>query len=136
MFTTQPAADAQASNRSLLAINSGSSTLKYALFTFAREPQALSRGLLDVPERATAIERLLERIEDQVAAHPLAGVGHRIVHGGPNLRQPQLATPEIVETLRQLVRFAPNHLPDSIALIEDLRRLRRDAPQQLQVALA
>jgi acetate kinase len=129
MLTTTPPTDTPGSSSSLLAINSGSSTIKYALFTFAREPQALCRGLLDVPQRATAIEQLLDRIADQVAAHPLAGVGHRIVHGGPTLRQPQIVTTQILETLGGLVRFAPNHLPDAIALIESMRRLRRDTPQ-------
>lgn len=115
--------------RSVLAINSGSSSIKFALFTLAPDPRALCRGTLDEPDRATAIEQLIQRIAEYVDRYPLAGVGHRVVHGGPTLRDPQLVSDDLLETLRQLVRFAPNHLPDEIRLIEAMRRLHPHLPQ-------
>jgi acetate kinase len=115
--------------RSLLAVNGGSSSIKFALFTLAPQPRALRRGTLDEPERATALEQLLERVAEDVERYPLAAVGHRVVHGGTALRDPQVVTGELLETLRQLVRFAPNHLPDEIHLIEAVQRLRPDTPQ-------
>jgi acetate kinase len=120
---------ASGANRSVLAVNSGSSSIKWALFTLGPQPTALSRGALDKPERAAAIEQLIERIAGDIARYPLAGVGHRVVHGGPSLRDPQLVTGDLLTTLGQLVRFAPNHLPDEIQLIEGVRRLRPDMPQ-------
>src|SRR4051812_23793330 len=117
-----------AGNRSVLAINSGSSSLKFALFTFAPEPEALCRGTIDAPARATAAEQLLERVAGDITSRPLAAVGHRVVHGGPALHEPAVVTGELIETLRGPVRFAPNHLPDEIALIEALQRLRHDTP--------
>jgi acetate kinase len=72
---------------------------------------------------------LTQRVSDYVDKNPLAGIGHRVVHGGPALREPQIVTDALLETLRQLVRFAPNHLPDEIHLIEAARRLRPDPPQ-------
>src|SRR5205085_1749471 len=49
--------------------------------------------------------------------------------GGPALRDPQVVTGDLIDALRQLVPFAPNHLPDEIALIEAVRRLRPGTPQ-------
>jgi acetate kinase len=113
----------------VLAINSGSSSIKFGLFTLAPEPSALCRGTIDEGPRATTVDQLLERVVDRLGAYPLAGVGHRIVHGGPVLFDPQLVTDELLAMLRRLVRFAPNHLPDEIQLIEGARRLRPDVPQ-------
>ena len=89
----------------------------------------MCRGTINEAARATTVNHLLERVDDHLASYPLAGVGHRIVHGGPALFDPQLVTDELLATLRRLVRFAPNHLPDEIQLIEDARRLRPDVPQ-------
>jgi acetate kinase len=116
-------------NRSVLAINSGSSSIKFGLFTLAPDPSALCRGTIDEAARATTVDQLLERVVDRLGGYPLAGVGHRIVHGGPALFDPQLVTDELLATLRRLVPFAPNHLPDEIQLIEAARRLRPDVPQ-------
>ncbi|HEV3214498.1 MAG TPA: acetate/propionate family kinase [Vicinamibacterales bacterium] len=117
------------SNRSVLAINGGSSSVKFALFTLAPEPLALRRGTIDEAPGATTVDQVLERVGDRLGTHPLAGVGHRIVHGGPNLFDPQLVTDDVLATLRQLVPFAPNHLPDEIQLIEAVRRLQPGVPQ-------
>jgi acetate kinase len=113
----------------VLAINRGSSSTKFGLFTVTADPSALRRGAVDEASRATTVGQLLERVDDLLSSYPLAGVGHRIVHGGPALSDPQLVTDELLATLGQLVRFAPNHLPDEIRLIEDARRLRPDVPQ-------
>jgi len=121
--------EAPSENRSVLAINSGSSSIKFGLFTLALEPSALRRGAIDEASRVTTVDQVLERVVDCLVAYPLAGVGHRIVHGGPALFHPQLVTDELMGTLRRLVRFAPNHLPDEIHLIEAVRRVRPDVPQ-------
>jgi len=44
-------------------------------------------------------------------------VGHRIVHGGPKLRQHQVITPQVLDELRAAVHFAPLHIPQSLALV-------------------
>jgi acetate kinase len=115
--------------RSVLAVNSGSSSIKFALFGVAAEPALLDRGSLDAPDRATAIDQVLERLADHLSTSPLAAVGHRIVHGGPDFRDPQVVTDAIIDALNAIVRFAPNHLPDEIALIEAVRRRLPDLPQ-------
>lgn len=44
-------------------------------------------------------------------------VGHRIVHGGPKLRDHQLITPDVLKTLEQAVPFAPLHLPPALEVV-------------------
>jgi acetate kinase len=72
---------------------------------------------------------LLDWVDTHTLESTVAAVGHRIVHGGPAYREPQLITPALLEALTQLIPFAPNHLPDEIALIDALGRRRPDVPQ-------
>src|SRR4051794_38203159 len=109
--------------RSVLAVNSGSSTIKFGLFTFEARPRLLCRGTANPSSSEPAVSEVMRHIDADVAKYPLAGVGHRIVHGGPSLFQPQRVTPELVSSLREVVRFAPNHLPAEIDLIESIERL-------------
>src|SRR5206468_7267375 len=44
--------------------------------------------------------------------------GHRIVHGGPNLRSHQLITPTVLQQLRSATHFAPLHIPQALSLID------------------
>ncbi len=117
------------SDRSLLAINCGSSSIKFGLFTCEPAPVVLGRGSVSAPATAAAFEQVMERVAAAMVRYPLAAVGHRIVHGGPALSEPQRITPELVASLRQLVRFAPNHLPDEIGLIESAQRRLPATPQ-------
>jgi acetate kinase len=114
---------------SVLALNSGSSSIKFGLFTFESEPQALCRGTADASSRETAVQQLIDRVAEETATYPLAAVGHRIVHGGPHFSDPEPVTSALLASLRTLVRFAPNHLPDEIDLIEAMHRLRPATPQ-------
>jgi len=61
----------------------------------------------------------------------LVAVAHRIVHGGPHLREHTLLTADVLATLRQSVHFAPLHLPGSLELVEQAGKLY---PQAAQVA--
>jgi acetate kinase len=115
--------------RSFLAINSGSSTIKYALFTLGASPIERQRNSIDATDRATAAARLFAAMGSDVDTHALAGVGHRIVHGGPTYVSPELVTPRVIDGLKSIVSFAPNHLPDAIRLIEDVGRERPGLPQ-------
>jgi len=56
-------------------------------------------------------------------------VGHRVVHGGPKYSEPQRITPVLVEELRQLSPFDPEHLPEEIRLTEACHRRFPDLPQ-------
>ena len=114
--------------RATLAVNGGSSTVKCALFTFETEPRSLARGTIEGvgPSR---VPRLLEWMETHARSGAIAAIGHRVVHGGPRYHQPQPLTTDVVDDLRRWIPFAPNHLPDEIALIEALARAKPDVPQ-------
>lgn len=112
-----------------LAINAGSSSLKVALFSLEAEPQLVVRETID-GAGLSAVPRLLEWIDAQTSHLSLVAIGHRIVHGGPKLSEPQLVTTALLDDLRQLIPFAPNHLPDEIGLIQALER-RRPAISQI-----
>jgi acetate kinase len=113
---------------SVLAINAGSATLKCALFTFDAQPQSLVRETIE-SAASSGVPRLLEWIDSQTRNTSLAAIGHRIVHGGPRLHDPQRITGDVIAELRRLVPFAPNHLPAELDLIETLQRARPDIPQ-------
>jgi acetate kinase len=131
-----------------LVINSGSSSIKFAIYS-PNEPSELAiSGKLDgsslsavsaagqklfnekisLDDRDAATSRLLELLKSGGHLKGLAGVGYRIVHGGPEYTQPVLLNPGVVEKLRTLKNFAPDHIPDQIAAIECLSRLLPDVP--------
>ena len=52
-----------------------------------------------------------------------------MVHGGPKYSEPALITKEMVEELRRLKPFDPEHLPEEIQLTEAFHRRFPDLPQ-------
>jgi acetate kinase len=106
-----------------LAINGGSSGVKCALFTFEARPQPVARGAIQ-GVGAASVPRLMDWVDAHVDGVTLTAVGHRIVHGGPMHHDPQRITTALLADFRDLVPFAPNHLPDEIALIEAVQRAR------------
>lgn len=139
---------------SILVLNSGSSSLKFALFRPAGDEEtAAAEGALDnvgrgnghlrirdahgrmlverahdMPTQAHALDILARTLAD-VGLGPPAAVGHRIVHGGPHLRTHQALTPQVLEQLRQAVHFAPVHIPVALELVDRARARWPDAAQ-------
>ena len=128
--------------RLLLTINTGSSSLKAALYSLREDTVELrveastigsrGRGMRladdrgeilderrdDLPDHAAALDATMSRLRDQgLDRDDLAAVGHRIVHGGDRHREPQRVTPEVVADLRALVPIDPNHLPQAIEAV-------------------
>lgn len=112
----------------MLAVNVGSSSLKCALFSQEADPRPIARETFD-GVFSSCLSCLLDWIDRREQHVAFAAIGHRIVHGGSAFRAPQLLTSAVLGTLRQLTPFAPNHLPDEIALIEALERHRPTVPQ-------
>jgi acetate kinase len=102
--------------KGILTINGGSSSIKAALFA-AEQP--LRMKLSKTFER-TAGAALMEWIEGCEDESGLLAVGHRVVHGGPDYRQPQRVTPDLIAALRQFTALDPEHLPEEISLMEAL----------------
>src|SRR5258708_2113082 len=141
-------------NPRILTINGGSSSIKFALFEAGDSPQRILAGGIEriglpdasfrveslnqagnflrsvtAPNHTGAVDALMDWIEERVGVDGLTAVGHRVVHGGPKYSQPQRITPEMVEELRRLVPFDPDHLPEEILLTEAFHRRFPDLPQ-------
>jgi acetate kinase len=81
------------------------------------------------PDHTTAVGLLMDWIEQRIGRDALAAVGHRVVHGGPKYSQPQRITAAMVEELRQLSPFDPEHLPEEILLTGAFHHRYPDLPQ-------
>lgn len=118
----------------VLVLNAGSSTLKASLLR-AEGLTPAGSTVVDwsgdpVVRAPAAVGRVLDSLGVSAGAS-VAGVGHRIVHGGPDLVGPVRIDDEALTALRAVVPLAPLHLPPALAVIEALRgRL----PGVLQVA--
>ncbi|MBH0191839.1 MAG: acetate/propionate family kinase, partial [Nitrospira sp.] len=139
---------------SILVINGGSSTLKFSLFrvgdspvrelsglidrigspqgTFTWMQEGTSRGdrrTVDVPDHASCLDMLMACVDGLYAQAPLRAIGHRVVHGGRDYREPQRVTPMVIQELKRLSPYDPEHLPAEIALIEACARRYPWLPQ-------
>ena len=110
----------------VLAVNAGSSSVKFALFAPGDPPVELSRGKLECAGEATAV---LDALESRGALARLAGIGHRLVHGGPDHTAPALVTPELLRELETLKPLDPTHLPAELDLIAALAARCPGVPQ-------
>jgi acetate kinase len=126
----------------ILAINGGSSSVKFALFdpeTLRREASGRIEGIeedIGDAERRRAAESLIDRLAAPVPLRTLDGVGHRIAHGGAELLEHQRVTPDLLRQLSDARPLDPTHLPFEISLIEAMaRRPRRAAGDLLRFGL-
>ena len=114
----------------VLCVNSGSSSLKTALFEVddaAQRPLARAAHPVESGDYTAALEAAVAAFDEQGLPPPDAA-GHRVVHGGPRHAQPALVDDDVLSDLRELVPFAPLHMPAAIAGIEAIRA-RWDIPQ-------
>jgi acetate kinase len=143
---------------SILTINGGSSSLKFALFDNTAELTATVRGEIEdldaaphllardasgaiLAERrwsagtahpfAVALDTLLSFTDDHLGRDGLAAVGHRVVHGGADHIAPEMITPALVTLLETLTPLDPLHMPDNLA---PMRAVTAARPQLAQVA--
>ncbi|MGA2061254.1 MAG: acetate/propionate family kinase [Thermoguttaceae bacterium] len=141
-------------NPCILTINGGSSSIKFALFEAGDSLQRILEGGIEriglpdatlrvkgvnqadnisrpvtAPDHTVAVGALMDWVEQRIGRDALTAVGHRVVHGGPKYHDPTLITKEMVEELRQLKPFDPEHLPEEIQLTEAVHRRFPDLPQ-------
>ena len=144
----------RAACKSILTINGGSSSIKFALFEANRSLRERLTGEIErigspdavlsvhrsawgtaytQPLAATGYQGATLALLDWAAQHEeeigLVAVGHRVVHGGPDCHAPQRVSPRLADALRALVPLDPEHLPGEIALIEAFGRRFSDLPQ-------
>ena len=139
---------------SVLALNSGSSSLRFTLFktgeslaqiltgkferiglpdaglsfTDVRANQSDERRI-DAPNHVACVSLLVELLEQKAGDSAVSAIGYRVVHGGPRYRDPQRVDEAMLEELRRISSFAPNHLPSAIALMEDFATKFPQVPQ-------
>ena len=135
----------------VLALNSGSSSVKFAVL----DPETGERALggsaegVGTPEAVLRIRRypadpagavaerlpdgsypaIISRILDHLPHTVLAGAGHRVVHGGERFSASVLVDDEVIAAIQQFARLAPLHNPANLAGIEAVRALRPRLPQ-------
>lgn len=139
----------------VLAINAGSSSLKAGLFDvqgsaatellsaeaaglnspsprfLIRQGDARDESREGGPRTHAEATRAIEQVIRQRALEPPDAVGHRIVHGGPNLIRHAPIDQEIEAKLREATEYAPLHVPPAL---EAYDRARTAWPHAIQVA--
>jgi acetate kinase len=115
----------------ILTINAGSSSIRLALFAAGARPVKLMDEKIErigsEPPNMTA-DRLVQKLQAQSSIGAPDAIGHRVVHGMLHT-QPERVTPELLEELRRITPFDPEHLPREIALIEALQQRFPAVPQ-------
>ncbi len=88
-----------------------------ALSTFYRATEnRSSRAPAFTNHKTARSQRFPTEIQNHIHSAPIA-VGHRVVHGGPNLVTHQRITPQLIAELRAATHFAPLHIPQALSLI-------------------
>lgn len=129
-------------NAQILTLNTGSSSLKAALFscangttrTFSVDVKGIGTGdgklsttnangrkqvdPADLPDQRAALEATFSALKVHVNIDDLLIVGHRLVHGGTEFFAPQLITADTLVALRRIVSLAPDHLPQALDSID------------------
>ena len=105
----------------VLVINSGSSSIKYALFD--SDEKLLLEGKRErlgqtVGDRRETHQQAITAILDLLDDHTIDAVGHRVVHGGTEYYESQLLVAEVHEAIARHIPDAPMHNPFSLAAIE------------------
>jgi acetate kinase len=147
---------AAAMSGSILTLNAGSSSVKFALFDMGDDLRETVRGEIEnlsgaphfhaqdsrgevlaekrwpageTPAFPAVLDELLAFADSHLGARGLAAVGHRIVHGGPRHSRPAIVTPGLVADLQALTPLDPLHMPLNLAPIHAMMAARPALPQ-------
>lgn len=138
----------------VLALNSGSSSLKFGLYRVAAAridtllsgeaesigdsngrfraqdscQHELASETLFIPGQREALIRIRKLLRETGMPAPVA-VGHRIVHGGPSLRQHCLIDDSVLAKLEAATAFAPLHTPATLSVMRLALESFPDVPQ-------
>jgi acetate kinase len=113
----------------VLALNSGSSSLKFGLYSVESSgTETLLAETVSTSDHQEAINRVASVLAQSNMPAP-AAIGHRIVHGGPKLRQHCLIDDAVLRQLETAAAFAPLHTPAALSLIRFARQHFPGIPQ-------
>ncbi|WP_108260724.1 acetate/propionate family kinase [Mangrovicoccus ximenensis] len=138
----------------ILTLNAGSSSLKYSVYRTVDDGPLELRAVGQVDkigsdeamlilkhggeketrelghaDHARAVEAILETCAPHMQGAPVAGVGHRIVHGGTLFDKPAVLNSDILSALHRLVPLAPLHQPHNLAAVRAAMSSFPDAVQ-------
>ena len=128
-------------NNAILCLNSGSSSIKFAVYPDFNPLEAVVHGTFDriglsnssftvnqpghptdrqpahLPDPIACVPLLLASLASRLPGSSFAAIGHRIVHGGTKYSQPERITPALIAALMEISSFDPDHMPAALALI-------------------
>ena len=138
---------------SVLAINAGSSSIRFALYNAEMPGVRLLEGKVDRlglrgtnltvndstgtlkilrqrsgADHSAAVVLLLDWLEKQSVFTTVTAVGHRVVYGMKHF-EPERITPKLLKELHRITPYDPDHLPREIELIEAFRKRHPKLPQ-------
>lgn len=137
----------------MIAINAGSSSLKFQLFEMPQE-EVITKGLIeriglndsvfsisvngekqeevtDIPNHEVAVKMLLDKLTSAGIIESLdqiEGIGHRVVHGGEVFNDSVVITDEVIEKIEELSELAPLHNPANITGIKSFQSVLPNVP--------
>jgi len=137
----------------VLTINGGSSSIKFALYRTGEPPEQSFHGsvdriglpgtnltfsdstgnrkgsiILESSDTRSASNFLIDWLEEQIDFSLISGVGHRVVFGMKHT-EPERITQELLDELHRISPYDTDHLPAEVELIEALRQRYPKLPQ-------
>jgi len=138
---------------SVLTINGGSSSIKFALYEVGKPLKRELYGKVDriglsgtnltfhdadgkpqaslelaATDHKSAVNALIDCLEKQIDFKSVKAVGHRVVHGMKHT-EPEIVSQELLDELHRIAPYDPDHLPREIELIEAFRQRHPKLPQ-------
>jgi acetate kinase len=140
----------------ILAINCGSSSVKYQLFDWEKK-EVIAKGIVErvvvggsfivhevpgrekyrkeseCPDHTTALDLIIKTLTDPEHGvlqdiSQISAVGHRVVHGGEKFTKSVKIDEDVIEAVKAVQHLAPLHNPPNIAGIEAVRAVLPDVP--------
>lgn len=137
----------------IIAINAGSSSLKFQLFEMPSE-EVITKGLVeriglsdaiftisvngekntevtDIPDHAVAVKLLLDKLINFNIINSydeIEGIGHRVVHGGEKFNDSVLINEEVLKEIDELSELAPLHNPANLTGIKAFQEILPNVP--------
>jgi acetate kinase len=131
---------------SILTLNGGSSSIKFSLYKIeklliqifngqienigTKKAKLCLNNLIDQQTQGSSIkasdhyeaaEHLIDWLEKQEMFNSIKAIGHRIIHGMKHT-EPELITLPLIEELKKISSYDPDHLPEEIRLIEIFKK--------------
>ncbi|WP_099362176.1 acetate kinase [Fredinandcohnia onubensis] len=137
----------------IIAINAGSSSLKFQLFEMPSE-EVITKGIFEriglekgiftisvndekqtteteIPDHAVAVQILLDKLTELQIIQSLdeiEGIGHRVVHGGETFADSAVITNEVIDEIDKLSELAPLHNPANLTGIKAFHEVLPNVP--------